>query len=474
MGFRCVPTAEPETDVEVAREAIVGGMTDSTRLYAASFYLRSEWGVMPPTACSAVLITPRTLLTAAHCVDIRKVSGATSVSVFATNVSPRPNSTDAAWVPVSAISIHPQYNPTDFRDPFDIALVLLPAAPTGLTPIAYNARDISSGYVGRPITVVGWGLTSEGGSDQGTRRFVELTFRSVTANEILLGDMAGKGICNGDSGGPSLHTFADGVQRVVGLHSYTEPGAACKNGGDVRVDRFASFISQYVMANEGPTCVEDGLCKSGCSPVDVDCACRADGQCSAECPNLLSDPDCPIDCVGNGVCATDDCPVKDPDCVGELEACTSPSMCQRRTCATDPQRSQQYCTSPCGAGVSCPAGTTCFDGACLKPQQMRADAGSDCEPGVTLCASGTVCTGATDAGLSCVVPCVDESACGDTAHCVDGVGGQKFCQAPERRLPLLKAGGGDAAKIGCASVPGPALWWALLALRRRVRRSATR
>ena len=130
----------------------------------------------------------------------------------------------------------------------------------------------------------------------------------MTSTHIRLGDLQDKGICNGDSGGPSLHRFADGVTRVVGVHSYTEPGAGCLDGADVRVDRFGAFIKQYLTEKVGAACTEDGLCATSC-PV---------GQqvCGDVCANTATDPthcgDYATACDAgelclSGVCATS-CP----------------------------------------------------------------------------------------------------------------------------------------------------------------------
>ena len=260
--------AAPPSDSGARADPIVGGYDVTDGGFAAVYMLRSEFDNGVRAGCTATLITPRTLLTAAHCVDPRK-AGATSVQLFAVGLAVAPIATDPAWVQATEARFHPQYVPSDLFT-YDIAVVLLPAA-SSVTPVPYSARD-ATGLMGQPLTAVGYGIASEGATDYGTRRAVGLTVRDVTAKHVVLGDQTAKGICDGDSGGPSLVLFGDGVTRVIGVHSYKQPSGGCHDGLDTRVDLFKDFVRQWVSEKEGPTCGEDGLCKSsGCASVDPDC-----------------------------------------------------------------------------------------------------------------------------------------------------------------------------------------------------------
>lgn len=275
----CAP-APPERPAARA-DAIVGGVELLDGGFDAVFMIHTNYDNGTRSACSATLITPRTLLTAAHCVDPRK-AGATSGQTFFQNLPVAPPRDGGTWAPAAEARFHPQYVPNNLFD-YDVAVVLLPA-PSAVTPLPYNRQSVA-GLTGQPLTALGYGITQEGALDFGTRRAVDLTFRAVSATHIALGDQAQKGICDGDSGGPSLHRFPDGVTRVVGVHNYKQPAGACHDGLDTRVDLFSSFLQQWIAEKEGPTCVEDGLCKpSGCALADPDCAAPDAGAADAGAP----------------------------------------------------------------------------------------------------------------------------------------------------------------------------------------------
>lgn len=395
------------------RQEIVGGTVDTTAKHGSVFVVKIERSNGAPAQCTGTLITPRTLLTAGHCLP------AETTKVWTTNVTPAP-AASPSFVESTEWRRHPAWTSAN-PSLNDIGLILLPAAST-LTPYPYNQAPLTGPFVGRPLTAVGYGRTGPSTVDSGTRRWVDLTFRGITSDHIELGDQASKGVCFGDSGGPALHTFADNVTRVVGIHSYTQPTSACTDGLDTRVDVFGTFIRTWLMEKEaGGTCVEDGLCKAGCMPAaDPDCVCIADGTCSAQCANLLSDPDCPRDCAMNGVCTNLACPAPDPDCTPELAQCTMDAQCAARHCTTDPQRpAERYCARGCAAQSECVAGTTCAMAVCLKQQKPNVAPGAACVAATDFCLGGTTCQTVPMGGTRCTIAC-PPAACPVPTTCSAG------------------------------------------------------
>lgn len=430
-----------------------GGFRDVVMLRAV---FTNDAGLTQGFACSGTVITPTVVLTAAHCLDENGGPvGYALTGVFFHDFDVAPPTNSPLWVPVTSWRRHPSWSAGSAMNT-DIGLVRLPAPIAGVSPSPYLNRPLVAADVGQPMKVVGYGITSSGGTGAGTRRYVTLPLRGLTTQHLQLGNMSTAGICNGDSGGPSFLTARDGVRRVAGVHSWTQPAGNCMDGLDTRVDLYGPFIRQFITDTGGPTCVEDGLCASGCATPDPDCVCGADGTCNGQCQNLLTDPDCPAECAADGLCSTLACPRLDPDCTAELATCTQDTQCQYRTCATDPQRPTRYCSRPCTA--TCQTGTSCVGTVCLQPQLPTAMEGQACTPNATFCLSNTVCASATGAPLACRRTCMTDVQCATTDECVAGQGAPRVCvRKPPEAMPGEMCMVGVTRCLGgttCTGLPG--------------------
>lgn len=463
----CGPTLEVGGSSELPpiayqRGAIVGGTTaPTTDNNVFQLIMTEQSGQMG--ICSATLIGSRTLLTAAHCVD-------TARSVLAHNA---PSDTQIQFGVNTFRALrwntHPNWNPNSQDLRSDIAIILLERAPPNVTPKPWNNTSMQ-GTQGRPIRALGYGNTMPG-SGSGTRRQVNLTVSQLTQQLIFMGDQSSRGICQGDSGGPTFYTFPDGVERQVGVHSFTI-SQNCTYGADTRVDAFASFVQMYLTMYEAPSCDRDGRCATNCPMPDFDCVCAKDNICSSVCLMLSGgvDPDCP-DCGPNGTCATTTCGDPDPDCVKEGEACNGATQCVNRECRNDPQNLQPYCTRACTQPSDCSAGFECLTGFCLKKQLPVLAAGTPCRIGQNFCGMDTVCTGPHELESRCEVTCRNMGDCPDQYTCASGWNGFRYCQAPPKPPILIPKASISApvANTGCTSVGGLSLTslLALVALRRR-------
>ncbi|MBS1149173.1 MAG: hypothetical protein H6Q89_871 [Myxococcaceae bacterium] len=446
----------------VARDAIVGGTIDLGDPQV--FHLKIVGVPSGTGSCSATLIGARTLLTAAHCVDPRRF-GATSLVISATHVSDISTAGPADTFQVVETRLHPGFGTLSLDN--DIAVALLEQAP-GLVPKEWNAQSVAT-FGGRPLRAVGYGTTGPGDGGLGIKREVALTFRQLTPEQIWIGDQLSKGICSGDSGGPSFHLFADGVERVVGVHSTSSIAEACLDGTDQRVDPHAAFVRTWLLEKEPAACWPDDRCvPAGCASVDLDCVCSADGRCSDACPNLLRDPDCPADCVENGVCSGQPCPRPDVDCGNFTGACTRPQDCLSGRCVTDPQHLRPYCSASCTKATDCLATMECDPtGTCRYRQLPTVSKGALCTPGQQLCEPGAMCLAEVGSTGTCRAMCSKDSDCSQDAVCTgDSAGGPMFCRPP-LKLPTAKLQG-PVARLGCsASAGGLGAWVALGALLRR-------
>lgn len=372
-----------------SRWGIVGGTPTRDDLSVFMLDIRGNNGAS--TRCSATLLAARTLLTAAHCVDPATL-GSASLTIAASNAPTEPEMIAGVnTVRVVEARLHPNWNAAAGLGN-DLALLLLEAAQAG--PVSPWNRQPLSGLGGKAVRVVGYGADSPD-AGTGTKRTVDLSIRQTTPELILIGNLVNKGICHGDSGGPTFHTFGDGVERVVGVHSFTRTDD-CLDGADTRVDAKAPFILQWLSEKE-----------ENCAP--------------------------------NFVCAVGTCLSPDPDCVELGFACEDPWQCRGRQCVSDPQRSQTYCSKACITDGDCQSGASCDVArqVCQLEQRPEARPGEPCLPQTTFCLSGSVCNGLKLDEALCSQSCTHHSECRTGQRCRTGFSGLNACMdAPPVTLPV--------------------------------------
>lgn len=436
--------AAPVEAPGLRRDGIVGG--EPAPLDHAVFFLDVDAGV-----CSATLIAPRTLLTAAHCVE--------ALPMFALNRAQVDVSDDGGMYTVVRRLTYAQA--TD-GGTADLALLLLDRAPP-TTPKPWV-------WWGPPPAVmsevrhVGYGRTET--APPGERRSVTTAVSGAVVNRtqgmvMVTGDF-GKGLCFGDSGGAAL-VPTDAGERLAAVHSFISTDCGGGVSSSVLVYPYRRFVEQWLAANEAPDCARDGRCVNGCAPEDPDCRCGADGMCVAWCPEN-DDPDCPGECRVDGVCSPRAaCPMGDGDCIVDGEPCLSGGQCGGGACITDPQNPARYCSQPCSATVACPATMTCDLGRslCILKQLPTVQEGTACGP-LVKCAVGTSCT-EVGPERRCLRTCTSQANCLAGTRCRFGT--TSVC-VPMAAI-TLDAGAtweGPLAPVGCTSAPGASLlvvlaWW---------------
>src|SRR5262249_8918227 len=183
--------------VDHASSDIVGGSPDFGHPAVV-------WMAWTDHLCSGTLISPRIVLTAAHCVYNGTMASVAPRYVYFGHQPPK----DSERVLGAEAFRHPDYDPNDFDN--DIAIVVLSRPMSDVEAIPASFDDATQ-LKGKMITIVGFGDSSASVSDAGEKQIITIAVDEVTPQVLAYG----VSVCFGDSGGPALVKGDDGVERVV-------------------------------------------------------------------------------------------------------------------------------------------------------------------------------------------------------------------------------------------------------------------
>ena len=308
-------------------QPILGGQQATLGQFPSVVALEAGGGL-----CTATLIAPDWVLTAAHC--IQGVSPSTIQVHFNTvNI----NQSQGKVVGASMAIPKPGFS-INALGKNDIGLVKLATPVTDVMPLPVNLVP-EKAPVGIQVTMVGFGATATGGGGSiGVEYVVQQTsiacssFAGSDLDLLCFNQVSGKGKCQGDSGGPSF-AMIDGRMSQVGITSFGDQTCS-QFGADTRTDAEKAFLLQYIPALE-------------CS----------------------TDADCPM----GRMCFMKKCIAQPFSPTGLGTACTMNSDCDSGTCAMTDK--EGYCSMNCTVGdmASCPAGLECIQagagGACWPPEE---------------------------------------------------------------------------------------------------------
>jgi secreted trypsin-like serine protease len=209
--------------------AVVGGNDASPGEYPAVAEI-----TFGPFLCTGTLITPNWVLTAGHCSNITAGTVASPASWPPQLINVRVGGvtqSDGEQIGVSRVVMHPDYLLTSG---YDISLLQLSRSSTMAPTQVAGAGERSLWTAGTLETIVGWGVTSEGGDtpERLQEAQVPITTDAYCAGAYSDFDPAtmvcagfpegGVDTCQGDSGGPMFGRTAGGTLRVVGTTSFGE------------------------------------------------------------------------------------------------------------------------------------------------------------------------------------------------------------------------------------------------------------
>ncbi len=239
-GCGALPNVAEEPSASA--NAIIGGVSDSADDSVVTLFAIAASG-NSGTLCTASVIAPTVLLTAAHCVLPGEVPIDARFRAYqGDDFTTHPN----RFIAVKETHFDPEFSIDDLGAGHDVAVAILAEA-ISAPVLQINRVPLTATVVGKSVRLVGYGA-SAGNPLTGTGAKRQVSTVVDAYDDLLLNVGKPDAVtCNGDSGGPAFLRMDGPSSRevIVGIASF----GSVHCGGSAyhtRVDVYASFLDGWV------------------------------------------------------------------------------------------------------------------------------------------------------------------------------------------------------------------------------------